>query len=136
MAGSVVTVTKVAFNRIPQIARAISSGGDDIVQKTATDLQADVLISMEGARRGRRYGDHVASAPGEKPARYHGALAGGIGVKRGYRRATVFASSSYAPHLEWGTRNMAPRPFMRPAARKAQAVFAFAVNVMLQRATK
>ena len=135
MAKGMVFVSKVAFNRIPAVARAMSSGADDIVQKTAFDLQAEIQTSLTGQRRGRRYGDHTASAPGEKPARDMGALAGGIGITHGFRKATVFSSASYSPHLEFGTRNMAPRPYMRPAARKLQAIFTFAMKVMMDRAT-
>lgn len=129
-----VTVTKVMFNRIPAIARALTDESDKLVQKTATDLMGEMVTSLEGGRHGRQYGSHRASAPGEKPARLYGTLAGGIGIRRRMNAAEVFSAAAHTPHLEYGTRNMAPRPFMRPAARKFNAIFQFAARVMVERA--
>jgi len=136
MATSRITVGKVMFNRIPAMARALSTDSDKIVQKTALDVQAEVVTSMQGARSGRRYGDHRASAPGEKPARDMGTLVGSVGVQSKFNHAIVYASAAHAPHLEYGTRNMAPRPFLRPAARKFNAIFEFAVKAMVERAMR
>lgn len=146
--GSPVTVSVTSFNRIPRIARAISNGGDAIVGKTAFDVQGEVLESMSGAKSGRYYAipgvkssrkggggrRHRASAPGQAPARLTGALAGSVGVKRSFMSAIVYVSTKYAAHLEYGTVNMAARPFLRPAARKFQAIFNLAVRVMVERA--
>jgi phage gpG-like protein len=143
-----VTIAKVVFNRIPAIARALGSDGNRIVQKVATDVQETVVTSMEGSKSGRYYAipgvrsstvggggrRHRASAPGQAPARMTGALAASISIKRSFNRATVGASSSYAPHLEYGTSRMANRPFMRPAARKHQKAFGMAVGIMVKRA--
>lgn len=136
MSTRTVFVSKVMFNRIPAIARALSTESDRVVQKTATDVAEEMVTSLEGARHGRRYGAHRASAPGEKPARLYGTLAGGINIKRRANNATVFSSAAHTPHLEYGTRNMAARPFMRPAARKFNAIFHLAVSLMVKRATR
>jgi phage gpG-like protein len=143
-----VTVSVKSFNRIPAIARSISTDSDRIVGKVAFDVQAEVLRSMEGAKSGRYYSipgvrssrkggggrRHRASAPGQAPARVTGALAGSVGVQRSFNRAIVYVSSKYAPHLEYGTVHMAARPFLRPAAKKFQDIFQFAVEAMLRRA--
>jgi len=136
MARNSVLIGKVMFNRIPAIARALSTDSNKLVQKTALDVQAEIATSMEGARHGRRYGGHVASAPGEKPARDMGTLAGSLGVKSSYNHATVFVSAAHGPHLEYGTRFMAPRPYLRPAARKFNVIFQFAMQAMVDRAMR
>jgi len=63
---------------------------------------------------------HQASAPGQAPATDTGALIASIvidrtDVPRG--RIVIAATSAYAKHLEYGTRKMAPRPFLRRALR-------------------
>ncbi|MGL5116516.1 MAG: HK97-gp10 family putative phage morphogenesis protein, partial [Beijerinckiaceae bacterium] len=63
---------------------------------------------------------HQASAPGEAPATDTGTLIAGIvidrtDVKRG--RIIIAATAPYAKALEYGTRKMAPRPFLRRALR-------------------
>ena len=78
--------------------------------------------------RGRRYGRHTASAPGDPPAPDTGNL------RRNWRKfvlaseapqgvritARIKSDMPYAEFLEQGTRNMAPRPYkerVRQAAR-------------------
>lgn len=149
MAGTV-SVSSVQFNRIPAIARALTNDGDRIVAKTAFDVQAAVIESFSGSKTGRYYAipgvkssrqggggrRHRASAPGEAPARLTGALAGSVTVQRSYQRAVVGVSSSYGPHLEYGTVRMRPRPFLRPVARKFNVIFEYAVRAMLDRVTR
>ena len=61
---------------------------------------------------------HRASAPGQPPASDTGVLAESIAVETGPTglTATVESRAEYSEHLEHGTDNIAPRPFMRPAA--------------------
>lgn len=63
---------------------------------------------------------HQASAPGEPPATDHGRLVGSIvsdaiDSKGEGLVAIVEAQTEYAKYLEYGTKKMAPRPFMLPA---------------------
>jgi len=61
---------------------------------------------------------HQASAPGEAPATDTGKLVSSIvGDAKGLR-AYIEARSAYAVHLEFGTRNMAARPFLNPAVER------------------
>ena len=62
---------------------------------------------------------HRASAPGMPPASDSGQLLGSIGHELteddGMVAAKVYAEKYYALYLEFGTRYMDERPFMRPA---------------------
>lgn len=61
---------------------------------------------------------HTASAPGEAPATDTGKLVGSIVADAKGLKAFVEARSEYAIHLEYGTRNMAARPFLFPAVER------------------
>lgn len=58
---------------------------------------------------------HQASAPGEPPATDTGKLVGSIVSGAKGLSGFVEARSLYALHLEYGTRDMAARPFLVPA---------------------
>jgi HK97 gp10 family phage protein len=68
---------------------------------------------------------HTASAPGESPASDTGALAKGIFAEVKTSKAAkevagiVRATAPYSAHLEFGTRNMAARPYLQPALDKS-----------------
>lgn len=69
--------------------------------------------------------EHRASAPGEAPATDTGRLVSSIKFTR-QPNATygfLFSRLNYAFWLEYGTVNMAERPFLRPAVRKNAAWF-------------
>lgn len=80
-------------------------------------VRDDMKNSIEtGARSGRMYGDHQASAPGEPPANLTGALVASIDdVRNGTLSYSVHAAADHARPLELGTHKMAARPFMVPA---------------------
>lgn len=77
---------------------------------------------MVGQRSGRVYRlrggkEHQASAPGEVPAVEVGNLKGSLRILEVTDDYASFGTSvSYAADLEFGTRNMAARPYLRPAA--------------------
>ena len=60
---------------------------------------------------------HQASAPGEPPASDTGTLARSFNIipNPGLLRVVVNNNAAYAAALEYGTRKMEPRPFLRPA---------------------
>jgi len=61
---------------------------------------------------------HQASAPGEAPANDLGHLADDITIDRADRargRIVIASLAHYSKWLEFGTRKMAPRPFLRRA---------------------
>jgi len=75
------------------------------------------------------YKIHRASAPGEAPAVDTGNLKGTINMEMtGKTTAIITADPEYARHLEFGTRRMQMRPFMRPAAEKNRGPFISALR--------
>lgn len=95
-------------------------------------LRSEIYGTLEASRvgRGRVYQRrgrlHQASAPGDPPARLTGALMESIQVVNFDEqqlvaqvgpspRTKAFEDRPYPHFLEFGTRFMSPRPFMRPA---------------------
>ncbi|BDP42923.1 hypothetical protein DAETH_28920 [Deinococcus aetherius] len=81
-------------------------------------LKGDGTTAKVGQRRGV---PHTASAPGDPPAVDTGRLRQSIvALKIAPGRWRVGTNVEYAFWLEFGTRRIAPRPFMRPAAEKVR----------------
>lgn len=88
------------------------------LDREALKLQGEIKQVLREANpgRGRQYGGHRASAPGDPPATDTGRLINSIAWEREsalVRR--VGTNVEYAPGLEYGNRRVAPRPFMRVA---------------------
>jgi len=67
---------------------------------------------------------HRASAPGQAPATDTGRLVSSITQeKTGEAEAEVGSTVDYSKFLEFGTRNMDERPWLRPALKKAGKAF-------------
>jgi HK97 gp10 family phage protein len=80
---------------------------------------------------------HQASAPGEAPATDTGTLVGSIVfAQEGPLTATIGSRLAYAYYLEFGTRNMAPRPAWKPSVEMHKAELVKRVNKALAEATK
>jgi hypothetical protein len=111
------------------IERDLMSGIERATNKALNHLalQAQsyaVQAILQGPKTGRIYKrgavSHRASAPGEAPANDLGFLAQSLRIQVTDRNTVnLSALAPYAVHLEYGTRNMAPRPFLRPAGEKA-----------------
>ncbi len=83
----------------------------NLVKNTAiTSIQS-------GAKSGRRYGKHTASAPGQPPATDTGVLQTNIvlNMESTGLVANVESRAKYSIFLEFGTSKMKARPFMMPA---------------------
>lgn len=101
--------------KISAITKAVARG--------AQFVHADAVRSVQrGPKTGEIYGRHQASAPGEAPATDTGNLASNILVDiipgSVDIEAKVISRAPYSIALEFGTKNMEPRPFMRPAFEK------------------
>ncbi len=82
-------------------------------------------------RRGIR---HQASAPGEPPATDTGSLASsGVADAKGLEAFVVYRMV-YAKWLEYGTRHIAPRPFLFPAAERNRQRIGDMVRLAIQTA--
>lgn len=115
-------VIRVVYNRFPQIAAQLRTEASKAVRVTAFEVEADIKQAMTGGpKTGRAYGDHQASSPGQAPAVDVGTLINSIvtDAKPGALTATVYTPVEYAPHLEFGTVRMEPRPAWVPAAERA-----------------
>jgi hypothetical protein len=119
-----VRVTVKSRSRLKGQARALSSTVQDVAQECAEDVKEFAQLSMLTPKAGRIYFSHgrphQASAPGQAPAVDVGTLIGSITVqRRGLTTWYANTDNGYAGFLEYGTRRILPRPFMRPAASKA-----------------
>jgi phage gpG-like protein len=115
----------VLLGKLKQLGLA----GDDVVQEVivdlATDTHANAVTAIQGGpKTGRTYrrGNvvHQASAAGQAPASDTGRLVGGVKMILGERQAQVGTNVVYGPMLEFGTSNMAARPWLLPAFEKAK----------------
>jgi len=84
-------------------------------------LERNIKIDLSKKGTGRQYGKHQASAPGKPPAPDTGILRSSMiheieksrDVIDGY--VGVERSVEYALYMELGTKNIVPRPYLRPA---------------------
>lgn len=112
------------------LQRAFSYIGAQAVEHLALSLVSgahavrdDIVYNIQrGDKTGRIYGDHQASAPGEYPATDTGFLVNHIiaddsakDLGHGLLYVAVQSEAPYSEALEFGTRKMAPRSFMRPS---------------------
>jgi HK97 gp10 family phage protein len=85
-------------------------------------VKNNIIDEFGGPRRGRFYSGAQtrSSAPGEAPAVQTGNLVRSIASDKP-RALTrdVGTNVKYGVYLEFGTRKMAPRPFLKPALKKS-----------------
>ncbi len=99
------------------------------MKEATTELRNTVLETLSGSRSGRTYyvpgtrKTYTASAPGQPPATVTSELRQSIKDSvEGKGRSVigkVKASAKHALPLEFGTRRMAARPFMKPSFDKS-----------------
>ena len=134
-----------------ELAAALKSMGPKLraevgkaVTATAIELRSDVVKRIKrGPNSGITYRKsnpkrvHTASAPGQAPADDMGGLANSIFFDNiGDMTAIVGSRLIYALYLEHGTRNMAARPYFRPAAEEMRAKFENRLEAAVRRATQ
>ena len=125
---------KIEFSGVLADPKALRRKGDKVddlldqeVFKTAVDT---ANISRKSIQRGIKAGityekynprrSHRASAPGQAPATDTGRLVSSISQERtGHAEAEVGSTVEYSKFLEFGTRDMDERPWLRPAVKKA-----------------
>jgi hypothetical protein len=111
-------------SRIPVITSRLDARAGRVVRQTIAEIEARIKISFSEAKHGVVYGEHQASAPGEAPAIDQGTLASSVqSYMETEHRGGVGVGAEHGPHLELGTSNMEPRPFMAPAAESVKRDF-------------
>ena len=121
------------------MAGALPSQIDKAARQTALAIQRHAVKSIQrGKPRGITYKKykpkrtHTASAPGQAPASDTGRLAGSIlpprQISRGY---SVGTNLDYGRYLEFGTRRIAERPWLRPAVDAERPKFLMRVQKIL-----
>jgi len=127
---------RVDVDGIKELQAALADMSDDIAEQvglvvlgTAAEIEAGVKLRIAGGKStGRVYRrgsvTHTASAPGEAPASDTGALLNSIYHERtGPLTAVTGSRLAYSGHLEFGTRNILPRPAWLPEVLEAQKEF-------------
>lgn len=119
------------------LARAFAerAGRSDAAAQVALEESAQIIAAeaqrliTDGPKTGRIYKkyrprrEHQASAPNEPPASDLGTLVAGVVIDRAdvsQGRITVESTAAHSKPLEFGTRHMAPRPFLRRAMKSSQ----------------
>lgn len=119
-----------------ELERTLLSLGKDMekafrggVLVTAQAVRKDAIKSIQSSsfgawvKRSRQGGgtyDHVASAPGSAPNTDTGALVSSIAVEMNKKKpeAEVGSNLDYGAYLEFGTKDMDPRPWLSPAVNR------------------
>jgi predicted secreted Zn-dependent protease len=113
-------------NRFGQIADRLQPEATALVRDTAERITDRVVASMEASTPG-------PSSPGEAPAIDTGNLAGSYQWQMdGDHAADVCTDVDYAPHLEYGTTRMAPRPHLTPAVEAERPAFEAGVRDLIR----
>lgn len=114
---------RVEFKQVgPSLLDRLLRG--DLVRNTA-DVTNEAAQDMEKDIRSN-WSKSSPSAPGQPPAVVTGALDASVmavpeqSLSTGKVTATVQVRDKKARHLEYGTRKMAARPFLRPAIQRAK----------------
>lgn len=113
-----INITEIPAKAVAAIEAELPSRA---VRATNALINAKNMV-LRGARSGRMYGSHQASAPGEPPANWSGHLrdSGWKQIDDAHRPAIV-SDTWYAELLENGTPGgqMAPRPFREAILKEA-----------------
>jgi HK97 gp10 family phage protein len=115
----------------------------DVVNGTAQNIRTTAIKSIQrGPKSGIVYDKtnpnrtHRASAPGQAPASDTGRLANSITAEISGKEATITAGTEYAAPLEFGTRDIEPRPFMVPAMEQERPKFNDRLQKIVDAGTK
>lgn len=121
-----------SFNNFRAIGHSMSKRVSAVVRAGAFNVNERIQQSFRDAKSGRYYGRHRASAPGEAPAIDYGTLASSYHVVPvDDYHALVASNDEKAPYLEFGTRHLAARPHVYPAAEAERDDFERAVKAAL-----
>lgn len=118
-----------------QVIRNLQKYGDErerkvqaVIDLTAQLVRTDAIKSMQSSpASGRTYKRrsilHTASSSPNPPRVDQGDLVKSIKALVGRLEAFVGTNQKYGPHLEFGTQNMEPRPWLFPAFERQRRNF-------------
>lgn len=111
--------------KAPSARAAAVKLADQRAALKAQQLRTEMVLGASQPGKGREYPrgakTHRASAPGDGPAVDRGDLVKSIQARKiGDGHYRVGVREPYAIFLEFGTRKMAARPFVRPAVEKVR----------------
>lgn len=121
------------------IQAGVVTGLRSLAQPIEDDIKQSIRSGSRSGRFVKRYHPErivQASAPGEVPANDRGMLAASVQVDVDPTQfnMTMSASAPYARELEYGTRWMLPRPFLRPALARWRQRIIEAIRDAIKRA--
>lgn len=134
---------QILFNDLEALAAEIDFRTELVIRKVAADILASAQTRMRGSKSGRVYmrgkkpnqKSHQASAPGEAPAVDGGDLVGsGKAQMVSQTVGEVTFSAEEAELTEFGTRKMAPRPFLVPSLQEAEPALMQALGKIVSNA--
>ncbi|MFW5855780.1 MAG: HK97-gp10 family putative phage morphogenesis protein [Bacillota bacterium] len=115
-------------SKVNEVMKKIDSEQKKRAKKAGLEAESDVKEKLTGDRSGRTYKipgtnkTYTASSPGEPPAQRTGETRGSIShevrKEKGGYGAYTGSPLERAPMLEFGTKNMEPRPFLKPTLKK------------------
>lgn len=119
-------------SNLGQLNQQLERKAAKLVERTAFNLQTRMRTDMAEEKHGRKYGRHIASAPGESPAVDTGFLTNSLQVEAEGTTAYVGTNAEYAEVLEFGGVNLEPRPYFAPAFEAELPVFEQGVKDLLK----
>ena len=122
------TEVKLKFHT-KEVVKSIEDAASKLMAEAVNEVRNTTLETLSGNRSGRTYyvpstrRTYTASSPGEAPAQATGELRQSVKTSvEGEGRTVVGivgSDSKHAAPLEFGTRNMAPRPWLRISFEKS-----------------
>jgi HK97 gp10 family phage protein len=117
-------------SRIPEAKAKIKSEAFARMVKAVNTVRNETLETLSGSRSGRIYRvpgtmkTYTASSPGEPPAVATGQLRQSVRTQVDNSSSMVIgyvgSTLIYAPCLEFGTKKMSPRPWLKPSFEKSE----------------
>lgn len=121
-------IGEAQMRRLSLAVRTTATGLERIMKRSITsEPKHGILYDRPGGK------PHRASAPGEPPASDTGTLVNSIQTRHvAELESQVVVGAEYGAELEYGRVRVAPRPFVRPAARKIAEPFARACRLAME----
>ncbi len=131
---------------IPGLQKQLKEYGEEMRKEIAREVRRSTLrVSNAAIKRiqtgpasGRTYEKysprrtHKASAKGEPPMTDTGRLASSVETRVDGLTGYIFTRLDYGKHLEFGTKNIDPRPWLNPSIEEERPKFINAIKGLLR----